>query len=347
MKIPIALILSWVLLVLGGGCGSRDEHNSFTTTDEVMGTTLHLALHSETMTKTELAEAAADALSEVRQVETLMSSWVADSDVNRINEAGKNSWVTVDPLTFTVIEQALDASRTTNGGFEATVSPLVDLWGFGARSEGPPSIPPEEAIAAALSKVGHSKVVLDPERSAVATTEDGVTIDLAGIAKGYGVDMAISVLRARGVEHAIVEIGGEVGVIGMNREGEKWRIGVNHPLQQGRFLTVLELEDENVATSGDYQRYFVVDGVRYSHIIDPRTGWPATSNIASVTIVATSCAKADALATGLSVLSYEEGGEILERLPGVEGIIVRRAAERSIDVFVSSGLKDKIKLLEH
>ncbi len=349
----ICLLLCFLIHI--SGCdrssdpGSKDSHGLTKVLIErrVMGTTMQLALYSTTLSKSDLEEAAAEAVEEVRRCENLMSSWVKESDVNRINAAKKGEWIEVDETTFDVIEKAVKTCEITSGAFDITVSPLVDLWGFGAKSKGGFAIPSDEEIAEAMKKVGHKNILLDRKELAVSFMEDGITIDLAGIAKGYAVDRAISVLKKNGVNRAMVEIGGEVGIVGKNKEGKKWRVGVQHPLEKGHFLTVLELEDECVATSGDYMNFYIVDGVRYSHILDPRTGQPTRSNIASVTVVGKSCADLDALGTGLAVLPYEEGIEILENLPEIEGIIVHRDGDDEIDVYISDGLKEKVKLLEY
>ncbi len=342
------------LLISLTGCGSDRNANvedagclaETLIEDQVMGTAVHMVLYSDELNKSQLDKAAAEALEEIKRVERLMSSWVEDSDVSRINAAKKGEWVEIDRSTIDVLANAMLIGAITNKAFDITVSPLVDLWGFGAKSKGPFSIPSDEEISEAMRTVGHGKVLLDIGNSAVSLAEEGMTIDLGGIAKGYAVDRALSVLYKNGVDQAMVEVGGEVGVIGKNKDREKWCIGVRHPLKRGNFLTVLELENEFVGTSGDYENFFVVDGVRYSHIIDPRTGRPTTSNITSVTVVGTSCAKVDALATGFSVLQYEDSIKILESLPDIEGIIVRRAGDGELDIYVSEGLRRKIRLLE-
>ena len=337
LAIP-ALVCAAAILA---GCGRDKEPAVVKRQTAVMGTTLHMVLISDTMTESELEAIATSALEEVNRVEKLMSSWVKDSDVNRLNAAGGNNPVVVDLSTFEVVKMALRACEVTEGAFEITVSPLVDLWGFGAKSKESFSIPSAEAIQEALTHVGHDKVVLHPETTSISFTEDGVTIDLAGIAKGYGVDRAMKVLKDAKVRNALVEIGGEVSVVGRNAEGKAWSVGVRHPVNEEELIRTLELENEAVATSGDYENYFEVDGVRYSHIIDPRTGMPTTSRMTSVTIVSESCAWADALATGLSVLPYEEGIKLIESMPKIEGILVRRNPDGPPDIYISDGLKDK------
>lgn len=334
-------------LLISGGCRKsdiRDIPMSASYEFRTMGTTMHITLYSTTMNKQELEKCTEKAFNEVKRVEKLMNLWDKDSEINRINYSKTGEWVVVDKATFEVIEKAIKASEITEGAFDITVNPLVNIWGFGSRSKEIHEIPTEDEILTALAKTGYKKISVDKEKTAVSFTQDGVKIDLAGIAKGYGVDVAINALRECGVRQAMVEIGGEVRVLGRNKDGRKWRVGIRHPLKENELLGVIEMEDESVATSGDYENYFEIGGVRYSHIINPLTGKPTTSGIASVTIMSRECADADALATGLMVLPFDKGCELLENLPDYEGIIIRRITDNKLEIFVTEGLKGKVEI---
>lgn len=344
--IPLFFLAAICPLLVITGCKSKSGPAVARIEDEAMGTTLEITVYSNALDRSALESSVKAAAKEVWHVEALMSRWKTGSDVNRVNAAKKDEWVEVDPQTFEVIEMAIEASGMTRGAFDITVRPLVDLWGFGPKLKVNFSKPPDEKIQEVLGFVGYRNIKLDAERKTVSFAREGMTIDLGGIAKGYAVDRAISVLKKRGIRHAIVEVGGEVGVIGKSRKGRKWRVGVRHPVEKGSLFTTLEMKDEFVATSGDYQNFFIIDGVRYSHIIDPRTGRPTRSHIASLTVVGKSCALADALATGLTVLSYEEAIEILENLDGLEGIVVRRLEDGGIEFHITKGLRGRVKLSE-
>lgn len=338
-----------LLLILAGGCRKSDIRDIPTSVSyelRTMGTTMHITLCSTTMDKQELKKCSDEAFKEVRRIEKLMNLWDKDSEINRINSAKTGEWTTVDNATFKLIEKAIKASEITDGAFDITVNPLVNLWGFGSKSKEIHETPAENEIMTALVKTGYKKIILNKEKTAVSFTQDGVTIDLSGIAKGYGVDVAINALRECGVRQAMVEIGGEVRVLGKNKNNDKWRIGIRHPLKEKELLGVIEMEDESVATSGDYENYFEIGGVRYSHIINPLTGKPSTSGIAGVTIISRECADADALATGLMVMPFDKGCRLLENLTDYEGIIIKRITDEKLEIFVTDGLKGKVEIAD-
>lgn len=202
--------------------------------------------------------------------------------------------------------------------------------------------PPDPGeLAAALARVDFRGLEIDAENSRARLARPGQAIDLGAIAKGYGVDRAVQLLKEHGVVRALVDLGGDVYALGTRPDGTPWRLGIRHPRRAGQILGILHVSDAAVATSGDYERYFEYEGVRYSHIVDPRTGWPAME-LASVTVVAPHGVWADALSTAVFVLGKEEGLALLESLPGVEGILV----DKDLNVLITSGLEGKVDLLE-
>lgn len=333
MKRFLEVVLAIGMPVFCLGCRSV-----YRAEDTVMGPIIaRITVVSDRLGEDEMKSAVEGAFAEVHRVDALMSHYKPDSDITRFNEAPPNEWVKVDRLTFGVLEQSQKVSELTGGAFDPTVMPLVTLWGFWPVRQ--LNVPSEEEIRQALVHVGYKKLSLDSSRHALLKTAEGVTLDLGAIAKGYAVDKAIEALRGRGVTDALVEIGGETRVIGRNKEGNPWRIGVLHPARRG-YLAILELSDMAVATSGDYMSFFILDGKRYSHLLDPHTGKPIANDIASVTILHKECLMADALATGVSVMGLEKGMKLIESLPGTEAIIARRKGDSGeIEVFVSKGLK--------
>ncbi|HDM08519.1 MAG TPA: FAD:protein FMN transferase, partial [Candidatus Omnitrophica bacterium] len=171
-------------------------------------------------------------------------------------------------------------------------------------------------------------------------------IQLSGIAKGYGVDLVGEFLKKSGIENALVEIGGEIYCSGKGPDGKGWRIGIRHPLHRERLVARLEISDVGIATSGNYENYIFWKGKKYGHIIDPRTGYPADNDILSVTVIAPTCMEADAWATGVFVLGWEEGKVMILRHPELEGVIIRRTDGGDIEIWTSPGIKDKIILYE-
>ena len=227
----------------------------------------------------------------MENLEGMLSRFIDGSDVANINERA-GQWVKASPITLEVIELGLELGERTGGVFDITVGAVLDLWGFGS---GRYHVPSEEEIASALDTVDYTKVEVDRSQSMVRIPE-GTVLDLGGIAKGYIIDAGTQVLRDANVERSIVNAGGDISVIGRRPDSLPWRVGVQNPEKPSQIRWILPLDDESVVTSGDYQRYFTHDGVRYHHIIDPRTGLPARE-LTSVTIVGKDAANCDALST--------------------------------------------------
>jgi thiamine biosynthesis lipoprotein len=261
-----------------------------------------------------VVEAVDRAFREMESLGRRLSYYSESSEVKKINASAGKEPVRVSKHTLEVLRIALRVSRITGGAYDVTVGPLLKLWDF---KNG--RVPDPEEIRKALRKVDYRKVRLDPLKGTVFLPEEGMEIHLGGIIKGYLADRAVEVLRDLGMKAGLVAVGGDVRVFGSKPGGRAWRIGVRDPRGEG-ILALLELTDVAVSTSGDYERFFLREGKRYHHLIDPRTGYPA-GELASVTVLASSSAFADALATGLFILGPERALELLGRL-GLEGILV-------------------------
>jgi thiamine biosynthesis lipoprotein len=281
------------------------------------------------------------ALEEARRAERLMSRFLPDSDVSRLSAAEPGTAVSLDPHTLQVLGLAKEINRRSGGAFDVTVGPLVRLYKYTGREEG--RRPTDAEIAAALKLVGSDKLILDPGAGTASLRFAGMTVDLSAVAKGFGVDRALAVLRDRGARAAVVEIGGEVAAFGRKPDGSPWRVGVQHP-RSGEMLARLDLTGGAVATSGDYQKYFKRGGRRASHIVDPRTGRPLIGGAVSVTVLAPTCALADGLATAISVLGPAEGLKLVAgyRREGraVEAIVIEETEAGKLVPHTSPGLRD-------
>jgi len=264
-------------------------------------------------------------------LEGVLSRFVSDSEVAEINRRA-GQWVKVSPVTLEVIELGLSIGELTGGAFDITIGAVLDLWGFGS---GIHSVPSPEQLAAALATVDYRKVEVDKAGSRVRIPE-GTVLDLGGIAKGYIIDTGTAVLRGAKVERSIINAGGDISVIGRRPDELPWRVGVQNPENPAEIRWILPLDDESVVTSGDYQRFFMVDDVRYHHIIDPRTGFPARE-LTSVTVVGENSATCDALSTAVFVLGLKEGRSLIEKLPDVEAIIVS-----STETWISPSLAEVV-----
>jgi thiamine biosynthesis lipoprotein len=277
-----------------------------------------------TVYRADAAAAAADlaaAAAEVAALDRRMSLYRADSELVALNGSDHGAPVNVSPPMFEVLAAAAEFARLSSGAFDVSVMPLVEAWGFYRVAWA--RVPDAPAVAAARARVGPHMWALDPAAGAV-TLRPGARLDLGGIAKGYAVDRALAVLRARHVPAALVNLGGNIGVLGLPPGDTPWIIGIGHPRTQ-KLLGRIRLWRGAVATSGDSDRYFEVDGTRYAHIVDPRSGLPVRT-LAAMTVIAPSATAADALSTAAFVLGPEQGLALLRTVPGAGGVAVTAGA---------------------
>jgi len=262
----------------------------------------------------------------LEQINDRMSTYLPDSELSRFNRHQDDSWFEVSDETALVVAAALEISRKTDGVFDITVGPLVNLWNFGPDPR-PDEIPTEEQIAQARSQVGYQRVEVRTSPPALRKTHPDVYVDLSAIAKGYAVDAVAELLNRRGVKAFMVEIGGEVRTRGAKPDGQPWRIGIEKPVSLTRAVhQVVVLPDCALATSGDYRNYFERDGRRYSHEIDPRTGYPVQHQLTSVSVIADSCMQADGWATAL-IVAGPEAALRLARENQLDVLLIQRTEE--------------------
>jgi FAD:protein FMN transferase len=319
-KIRLLFLSAFAILVIGfSGCGRDDRRATTIFHGKTMGTsyTVKLGQVSESV---DLDELDAEILQRLEQVNRLMSTYQKESELSRFNASESTDWFPISVETAEVVREAIRINRMTGGAFDPTVGPLVRLWNFGPGRKSVDMKPTDSAISQQLKQLGMEKIELRDSPVAIRKTAPGVELDLSGIAKGYAVDRVAELIERAGCENYMVEVGGEVRSAGVNAENKLWRIAIEKPTVDSRSVfAVVELDGRAMATSGDYRNYFEQDGVRYSHLIDPRTGRPIRHKLASVSVFASTSAEADALATGLIVLGPDAAMELAKR----ENISVR------------------------
>lgn len=240
----------------------------------------------------------------IDEVNVAMSTYLPRSDVSRFNEAAVDDWIAVSPMTAEVVSLALEVAEASNGAFDPTIGPLVDLWGFGPK-ETTDQVPTEDEIKAALAMVGWQAIEVDQTANKLRKTEPR-ELDLSAIAKGYAVDQVASMLEARGITDYLVEIGGEMRFAGTKPDGAAWRVAIESPDSDRRSAyKILEVSDGSMATSGDYRNFFEQDGMRYSHTLNPQTGYPIRHDLVSATVIGERSVLSDAYATAFMVLGAE------------------------------------------
>lgn len=281
--------------------------------EAIMGTVVRVELWSEDQPAGRAAIAVV--MDEMRRIDRTMSTYKGDSDISLVNRKAAQEPVIISNELFDLITRSLQMSELTGGAFDITYASAGYLYDFRRKIK-----PSDEALAKAVPAVNYHHILLDRKRSSIKFSRPGVRIDLGGIAKGHAVDRCIALLQARGIKQAIVSAGGDSRIIG-DHHGRPWIVGIRDPHQKGRVVAALPLSDVAVSTSGDYERYFEVNGVRYHHIINPANGRPV-NGVRSATVVGNDSTTTDALSTSVFVMGVEKGMALVERLPDVEAVIV-------------------------
>lgn len=259
------------------------------------------------------------AYAEIGRIESLLSRYSLESQISLVNQsAGKEQFTPVVQEVYAIVQRSLHYAGMTSGVFDISIGPVIDAWGIGTQHE---RIPDQEELQRLLRLVDYRKIGLDLAQG-IRLPDPDMTLDLGGIAKGYAIDQAIEVLRRHGVTMALVNAGGDIRCLGTKADGTPWRIGIQNPRKNTAIVGVVNISDAAVATSGDYERYFMQQGIRYHHIFDPATGMPVRE-CQSVTIVAPTAEQADVMATAIFVMGPDRGLTFLNEQADIEGMIVQ------------------------
>ncbi|MCI6671163.1 MAG: FAD:protein FMN transferase [Prevotella sp.] len=276
---------------------------------------------------------------ELKKVDNSLSTFNKTSVISKINT---NQATKLDEMFVEVFSKAKEISKTTNGAFDITVAPLVNLWGFGFKNDLEPS---KHHIDSIMAFVGYEKISLVGKN--VQKTDSRIVLDCSAIAKGYGVDVVARLLRSYGIQNFMVEIGGEVVVAGKNSKQADWKVGINKPTEDSINLsnelqTILNISDIAMATSGNYRNFYYKDGVKYAHTIDPKTGYPVRHSLLSATVLAKDCTTADAYATAFMVMGTERAKNILKEHPELMAYFIYADEKGELKVWYSKRLEKKM-----
>jgi thiamine biosynthesis lipoprotein len=309
--------------------------------EEAMGTSLHfITFTTPTLDESGVRAVIAKAVEEIRRLENVLSEWKPESEIGQVN-ARAGEWVTVGPEALEVIGKGLWAGKLSGGSFDITFQALSKVWKFGSAQEQIPKLPSRAEVERLRRLVDYRRVELDEFGRRVRVGK-GQQLGLGGIAKGYIVDRAAKVLREGGVQSFLAQAGGDLYGAGRKPDGSPWVSGIRDPRgKDGEMFAVLELTDHAFSTAGDYARSYVVGGKRYHHIIDPKTGYPATA-CRSVTVWAPDATTADGIDDAVFILGPEQGLKLVESIDGVGAVVV----DEKNRVFVSERVKDRVKLLK-
>ena len=312
MTLIFQLTLSFLLLNLTFGYQQAAAPSPLRLSGQTMGTTwsvimLHDVEDIDTLALKGLLQKRLD------QINSLMSTYDPASELSRFNTLASTDWFPISEDTAQVIEISQAISALSDGAFDISVGPLVEIWGFGAAERGK-KIPSEKQVSKSLAQVGYKNIQLRRAPTAIRKQIPELQIDLSAVAKGYAVDALAEILEQRGIRNYLLETGGELKISGHRGDDSLWQIAIEEPLEGVREVAaIFPLTNTALATSGNYRNFYVEDGQRYSHTIDPVRGKPIRHKLASVTVLAMTCARADALATALMVLGEEKGRQFCEK----------------------------------
>lgn len=299
---------------------SRDE--------AIMGTAIHVELASDDKAA---GEAAIDAvMEEMHRIDREMSPFKPESELSRINREAADHPVPISAEMFDILARSIEFSKLSDGAFDITFSSVGYMYDYRKHIK-----PTDEQIKKALPGINYRHILLDKGKQTVKFSQPGVRIDLGGIGKGYAVDKCIALLKTRGVAHALVTAGGDSRVLG-DREGRPWMVGIRDPRRKDNVVAVIPLINSAISTSGDYERYFEADGVRYHHILNPKTGRSA-SGVHSASVIGPDATTTDGLTKPVFILGPEKGLKLIESIPGVDAVIIDADGR----MFYSSGLRNK------
>jgi thiamine biosynthesis lipoprotein len=321
VRVRLALYLS---LIFVAACSDNSQLPSYDLNGSTMGTTFNITVVAPP-TGIDLDKLQTKIQNHLEFIENIASTYRSDSELSEFNANPSTDWIRATPEFCQMVSASLDMSATTEGAFDVTVGPLVNLWGFGpTQQQDQDEVPTGDEVAAALSNVGYQKLETDCDHAVLRKTSADVYVDLSGWAKGHAVDRIAALLDEQRLTNYLVEIGGELRVRGHNAEQQEFKIAIEKPLANSEMsFTIMRLSDVSVATSGDYRNFFEEDGQRYSHTIDPRTGYPVDHQLTGVTVISRNTAFADAMATALMVLGPQDGHALAEKLRVAAYFIVR------------------------
>ena len=326
----------FIILLLTIDCEAKRAH---LIEGRTMGTTYHITVVTDDLKGVGGLKEKIDM--RLIDINMVFSTYLKDSEIRRFNalsKAGERFQVSDDFMQ--VMDIGRKIHQLSEGAWDATVSLLVDLWGFGP-TQRQPRKPSLSEIKTRMQQVGFDRIRIEKPHFLIKNLGT-VTLDLNSIAKGFAVDQVSALIASAGHKNYLVEIGGEVYAAGVRPDGKYWRVGINRPQKEAAFnevYKVVSIYNQAFATSGDYRNFFEIDGVRYSHVIDPRSGHPVSNGVVSVSIIADNCTLADGLATAIMVMGVEKGIPLVNRLDHIEGLIVVQESDGSLMDFYSTGFK--------
>lgn len=337
LPLYISLIFSLTLFI---GCSKNNKVvEPITRSEAIMGTVVKVTLYdSDDVT---ILDKAFDRVREIEKSVSINDSdeaVIKDTILDEVNKSSGIQPIKVDDDTFTIVKKGIKYSNLSNGLFDITIGPLVKLWSIGLPEE---RVPSKEEIESVLRYINYEDIELNENDKSIFLKNPNMIIDLGGIAKGYAADEISEVLTNNDVNSAIIDLGGNVYTHGTKITGEDWNIGIQNPLDsRGNVLGTIKANNKSIVTSGTYERFIEQNGVKYHHILNPKTGYPYDNNISGISIISDQSMDGDALSTSVFAMGVEDGLVFIESQPGVEAIFVTTDKK----VYLSSGMKNVFNL---
>ena len=321
-------------LAFSGGCSKAPE-KIIDQTRLFMSTVVRIEVSlSPGDDENKVRDAINKAFEEIKRIEDVYSVYNPAGEISKINRLRKNEKLQISDGVFSLIHKSIDYSERTSGAFDITVKPLVDLW---HRAKIRSEVPGEDEVKHALDRVGYKNIALDETGRTISFKKEQMAIDMGGVAKGYATDRAIKTLEDAGIDNALVTSGGDMYCLGKKSNTELWKVGIRHPRDKNKLFLEISLKDKAISTSGDYERYFILKGKRYSHIINPETGYPIGDDVVSASVISPDSTTSDILATAICILG-EKGLSMIKPFGGINAILVFKNKER-FTVKMSSGIR--------
>lgn len=329
----ISILLIFSLTILSGCSKDNKVTEPLSKTELLMGTVVTVTLYNSN------DEGILDKVfTKVKELESTLSINENGTLVDKINESAGIEPVKVDYDTYTVIKKGLEYAKLSNGLFDISVGPIVKLWNIGLPEA---KVPTQEEIDSRIPLVGYSDVELNDEENSVFLKRQGMMIDLGGVAKGYTADVISDILTEEGVKSAIIDLGGNIFAHGLKVDGSTWRIGIQNPFSdRGDIIGTITVKNKSIVTSGIYERYIEKDGIKYHHILSPKTGYPYENEIAGITIISDKSSDGDALSTSVFAMGVEEGMKFINTQEGIDAIFVTKDNK----IYITDGIRDIFKL---
>ena len=299
----------------------------------VLGTIIELKVYG-----TNAPKGINEAIAKLIEIDNKMSVFKDFSDISIINRNAGISQCEVSADTYFVIKRALEYSKLSEGAFEPTIRPVVDIWGVNTDHAKIPSV---NEIENNMRLINYKDIILDDKAKSIKLRNKNQAIDLGAIAKGYAADQVKDILLKNNIKNAIIDLGGNIYALGNKQDGNLWNIGIQDPFKKcGEYLGIISVQNKSIVTSGNYERYFIKEGKRYHHIIDPKTGSPSEAGIISVTVISKYSIDADALATCIYVMGAKKGLKLIESIKDIEVIVITNDKK----IYVTLGIKDTFKI---